>query len=29
VGGAIAVALPALWIALSGSPPAPLAEPVT
>jgi MFS family permease len=29
VGGAIAVALPALWIALSGSPSAPLAEPVT
>ena len=29
VGGAIAVALPALWIALSGRPPAPLAEPVT
>jgi MFS family permease len=29
LGGAIAVALPALWIALSGSPPAPLAEPVT
>ena len=29
VGGAIAVAIPALWIALSGSPPAPLVEPVT
>jgi MFS family permease len=29
VGGAIAVAIPALWIALSGRPPAPLAEPVT
>jgi MFS family permease len=29
LGGAIAVALPALWIALAGSPPAPLAEPVT
>jgi MFS family permease len=29
VGGAIAVAIPALWIALSGAPPAPLAEPVT
>jgi MFS family permease len=29
LGGAIAVAIPALWIALSGSPPAPLAEPVT
>jgi MFS family permease len=29
VGGAIAVALPALWIALSGRPPAPLPEPVT
>jgi MFS family permease len=29
VGGAIAVAMPALWIALSGRPPAPLAEPVT
>ena len=28
VGGAIAVAIPALWIALSGNPPAPLAEPV-
>jgi MFS family permease len=28
LGGAIAVALPALWIALAGSPPAPLAEPV-
>jgi MFS family permease len=29
LGGAVAVALPALWIALSGSPPASLAEPVT
>jgi MFS family permease len=29
LGGAVAVALPALWIALSGSPPAPLVEPVT
>jgi MFS family permease len=29
IGGAIAVAIPALWIALSGAPPAPLAEPVT
>ncbi len=29
VGGAIAVAIPALWIALSGRPPAPLVEPVT
>ena len=29
VGGAIAVAVPALWIALSGRPPAPLVEPVT
>jgi MFS family permease len=29
LGGALAVALPALWIALSGSPPASLAEPVT
>ena len=29
VGGAIAVATPALWIALSGRPPAPLVEPVT
>jgi MFS family permease len=29
LGGAVAVALPALWIALSGRPPAPVAEPVT
>jgi MFS family permease len=29
LGGAVAVAVPALWIALSGSPPASLAEPVT
>jgi len=29
VGGAIAVAIPALWIALSGRPPAALVEPVT
>jgi MFS family permease len=29
IGGAIAVAIPALWIALSGAPPAPLVEPVT
>ncbi|HSS82134.1 MAG TPA: MFS transporter [Gaiellaceae bacterium] len=29
LGGAVAVALPALWIALSGSPPASLAEPAT
>jgi MFS family permease len=29
LGGAVAVALPALWIALSGSPPASVAEPVT
>jgi MFS family permease len=29
LGGAVAVALPALWIALAGSPPASLAEPVT
>jgi len=29
LGGAVAVALPALWIALSGSPPASLVEPVT
>jgi MFS family permease len=29
VGGAIAVAIPALWIALSGRPPAPLVEPVS
>ena len=29
VGGAIAVAIPALWIALSGRPPAPQVEPVT
>ena len=29
LGGTVAVALPALWIALSGSPPASVAEPVT
>jgi len=29
LGGAVAVALPALWIALSGSPPASVVEPVT
>ncbi len=28
VAGAVAVALPALWIALSGRPPAPVVEPV-
>jgi MFS family permease len=29
LGGAVAVALPALWIALSGRPPAALVEPAT